>query len=144
MSYWQPHLPRTLAPASITLTDCLDASAARDPEHTALAFFGRDISYRQLQQEAKAFAGWLRNRASVKPGDRVALYMQNSPQWVIAYYGALRAGAVVVPVNPMSRAAELERYIADSGAERAVCSQQLVALAQIRAREFVVATDAYY
>jgi fatty-acyl-CoA synthase len=144
VSYWPPHLPRSLAPAPITLPQCLDASAARHPERTAIAFFGQDISYRRLQHEVEAFAGWLRHRAGVKPGDRVILYMQNSPQWVIAYYGVLRADAIVVPVNPMNRAAELQRYIEDSGAEVAVCSQELVEFAQGRVREIVVATYADY
>jgi len=144
MSYWPPHLPRTLPPATITLPQCLEASAERYPDHTAIAFFGRDITYRHLQQEVEAFAGWLRNRAGVKPGDRVVIYMQNSPQWVIAYYGVLRAGAIVVPVNPMNRADELQRYIDDSGAEVAVCSQELFEFAQTRFREIVVATYADY
>ena len=144
MSYWPPHLPHTLPPATITLPQCLEASAQRHPDHIAIAFFGREITYRRLQQEVEAFAGWLRNRAGVKPGDRVVIYMQNSPQWVIAYYGVLRAGAIVVPVNPMNRAAELQRYIDDSGAEVAVCSQELFEFAQTRFREIVVATYADY
>jgi len=139
MSYWPPHLPRSLPPATITLPECLEASAALHPEHTAVAFFGRDITYRRLQQEVEAFAGWLRNRAGVNAGDRVILYMQNSPQWVIAYYGVLRAGGIVVPVNPMNRGAELQRYIDDSGAEVAVCSQELFEFADTRFREIVVA-----
>ncbi len=144
LSYWPPQLPRTLPPATITLPQCLEASAERHPGHTAIAFFGREISYRRLQQEVEALAGWLRNRAGVKPADRVVIYMQNSPQWVVAYYAVLRTGAIVVPVNPMNRAAELQRYIDDSGAEVAVCSQELFEFAQTRFREIVVATYADY
>jgi len=144
MSYWPPHLPRILAPASITLTQSLADSAAHHPEHTAIGFFGREITYRRLRQEAQAFAGWLRNRAGVKPGDRVILYMQNSPQWVIAYYGVLAADAIVVPVNPMNRTGELQRYRDDSGAEVAVCAQELVEFANGRFREIVVASYADY
>ena len=50
----------------------------------------------------------------MKAGDRVLLYMQNSPQWVLAYYGILRANAVVVPVNPMNMTEELRHYVQDS------------------------------
>ena len=52
----------------------------------------------------------------MKRGDRVALYMQNSPQWVIAFYAILRADAVVVPINPMNLTAEVEYMLEDSGA----------------------------
>jgi len=144
VSYWPPHLPRSLPLATVTLPQCLEASAERGPDHTAIAFFGREITYRRLQQEVEAFAGWLRSRAGVKSGDRVIIYMQNSPQWVIAYYGVLRANAIVVPVNPMNRAAELQRYIDDSGAQVAVCSQELFEFANTRFREIVVATYADY
>ena len=144
MSYWPPHLPRSLPLATITIPQCLDASAQREPDRTAVAFFGRDITYRRLQQEVEALAGWMRNRAGVQPGDRVIIYMQNSPQWAIAYYAVLRAGAIVVPVNPMNRAAELQRYIDDSGAEVAICSQELFEFAQTRFREIVVATYSDY
>lgn len=144
MTYWPPHLPRTLAPATITLAQCLKRSAARAPGRIAISFFGHDVTYTRLLEEASAFAGWLRRRGGVKPGDRVALYLQNSPQWVIAYYGTLLADAVVVPVNPMNRAAELGRILADSGAQIAVCSQELVEFAIGRVREIIVASYADY
>ena len=148
MPYWPPHLPRTLAPASITLSQGLDLAAARDPSRTAIAFFGTEIGYRRLLAEANAVAGWLRVRAGVKRGGRVILYLQNSPQWAIAYYGILRADAVVVPVNPMNRAAELRRLVEDSGAEVVVCSQELaenvIAAAPNGLREIVVAAYSDY
>jgi fatty-acyl-CoA synthase len=145
MSYWPAHLPRSLPRPDTTLPFHLEASAARYPEQTAIGFFGHDISYAQLKQEADALAGWLQKRAGVEPGDRVLLYMQNSPQWLIAYYGVLRADAVVVPVNPMNRATELKRYVEDSGAEVAVCSQELAEFAMAAGlREIIVATYSDY
>jgi fatty-acyl-CoA synthase len=63
LSYWPPHLPRTLPPVTITIPQSLDASAERNPNHTAISVFGRDITYRRLQQEVEALAGWLSNRA---------------------------------------------------------------------------------
>ena len=59
-------------------------------------------------------------------GDRVLLYMQNSPQLVLAFYAILRADAVVVPVNPMNRTAELRHYVDDSGATTAFVAQDLL------------------
>ena len=141
MSYWPPHLPRTLAQAAMTLPQCLERA---DPARIAISFFGRDIGYRQLQQEARAFAGWLRHRARLKRGSRVALYMQNCPQWAIAYYGVLLADAVVVPVNPMNRAAELARIVADSGAEVIVCAQELFKNTRGLVRETVVTSYSDY
>jgi fatty-acyl-CoA synthase len=61
----------------------------------------------------------------VKKGDRVLLYMQNSPQFVLAFYGILRADAVVVPVNPMNLSTELRHYVRDSGAKLAIVAQDM-------------------
>jgi fatty-acyl-CoA synthase len=61
----------------------------------------------------------------VKKGDRVLLYMQNSPQFVLAYYGILRANAVVVPVNPMNMTTELRHYVKDAGARLAIVAQDI-------------------
>ena len=63
----------------------------------------------------------------MQAGDRVLLYLQNSPQWVIGYYAILRANAVVVPVNPMNMSEELAHYVADSGARVAITAQDLLA-----------------
>lgn len=124
-AYWPPHLPRSLPRVETTLAFNLRVSAARHPSRTAIGFFGRDLPWRAFEAEVEAFAGWLRRRAGLARGDRVVLYLQNSPQWLIAYYGALRADCVAVPVNPMSRAGELRHVLADSGARAAVCAQDL-------------------
>ena len=144
-SRWPRHLPRTLPRPDATLFANLEAAAARHGERTAIAFFGRELSYRAFHDQAVAFAGWLQKRAGVQRGDRVLLYMQNSPQWLIAYFGTLRADAVVVPANPMSRAEELAPLIADSGACVGVCAQDLAetmvaAAANTPLRVIVVAT----
>ena len=69
----------------------------------------------------------------MKRGDRVLLYMQNSPQFVIAYYAILRADAVVVPVNPMNRTEELRHYVEDSDAAVAIAGQDVCAQIEPRA-----------
>ena len=123
--YWPRNLPHTLPEIATTIGANLDVSAARYPNHPAVSFFGQDITYRRLKQESDAFAGWLQGHAGVRQGDRVFLFLQNSPQWLVSYYGILRAGAVVVPINPMSREADLRYYLSDSGATVAVCAQEL-------------------
>ena len=72
-----------------------------------------------------ALAGFLQQRCGVRRGDRVLLYAQNSPQFIIGYYAILRADGVVVPVNPMNKSEELAHYIGDSDARVAIAAQEL-------------------
>ncbi len=90
-----------------------------------MIFYDSRISYSQLRSEVDAIAGYLQQCCSVRKGDRVLLDMQNCPQFVIAYYAILRAGAVVVPVSPMNVAEELEHYVTDSGASTALIGQEV-------------------
>ena len=122
---WPRRLPAQIPPARTTLWDNLDITRRRYPDKDALRFFGSRKSFAQLHQDCEALAGWLRERAGVQPGDRVLLALQNSPQYVTAYYAVLRAGAVVVAANPMSRRAELAHYFADSGARVAICAADI-------------------
>jgi fatty-acyl-CoA synthase len=125
-AHWPLRVPHQFTPAHTTLWDNLSISARRFPHKTALDFLGSQTSYRELAQQAEQLAAWLAN-AGVKKGDRVLLYMQNCPQWVVAHFGILRANAVVVPVNPMNRAKELEHYITDAQARVAITTSDLAA-----------------
>jgi fatty-acyl-CoA synthase len=131
---WPRHLPRSLPRPATTLAHNLAVSAARYPERPAIGFFGRDLTYREFAAQVEQFAGWLQQRAGVRRGDRVALFMQNSPQWLIACHGVLRADAVVVPISPMSRADDVGHYLRDSGAMVLVCAQDLADTAIAGAR----------
>ena len=119
---WPRHVPRAIPLPATSLWDNLEVSARRYPDKPALDFLGETVTYARLREQAEALAGWLQQRAGVKRGDRVVLMMQNSPQFVIAFYAIMRADAVVVPVNPMSRADELGHYIADPEARVAICA----------------------
>jgi len=121
---WPKELPKTLTLPKTSVFTNLEISALRYPDQTAIIFYDAFITYRRLLAEVEAMAGYLQAQG-VKKGDRVLLYMQNSPQYVISYYAILRADAVVVPINPMNRAAELEHYIADTGAEVCLAGQEL-------------------
>jgi len=123
-AHWPQRVPHHLTPAHTTLWDNLDISARRFPDKDALVFLGSRTSYLQLAEQALRIASWLAS-LGVKKGDRVLLYMQNCPQWVVAHFGILRANAVVVPVNPMNRAKELEHYITDAGARVAITTADL-------------------
>ncbi|HEU4457731.1 MAG TPA: long-chain fatty acid--CoA ligase [Methylibium sp.] len=113
LKHWPARLPRELVVPETSLWFNLEVSARRYPDKPAYVFFGRTLSYRELFSQAEALAGWLEQVAGVKAGDRVALYLQNCPQYAVAYYAVLRANAVVVPVNPMNKADEFSHYIAD-------------------------------
>lgn len=122
---WPRRVPAHIHPARTTLWDNLDITRRRYPDKDALRFFGGRTSFAQLHQDCEALAGWLREHAGVRPGDRVLLALQNSPQYVTAYYAVLRAGAVVVSSNPMSRRAEFAHYLIDSGARVAICAADI-------------------
>lgn len=124
--YWPPHLPRHLVLPETTLCANLEIAARRFPRHPAVRFFGTGIDYVEFLREVEQLAGWLTRRAAVRRGDRVILYLQNSPQWLVSYYAILRADAVVVPVNPMNRASEFSHYAQDSGARVAICAQEML------------------
>jgi len=124
-SVWPARRPHSLTLPATALPYNLTVSAARYPDKAALVYYGREISYRTLADETARLAGYLQRQCAVGRGDRVMLYLQNSPQFVIGYYAVLMAGAVVVPVNPMNRTAELSHYAADSGARVAIAGQEL-------------------
>lgn len=130
LAHWPPGLPRHLTLPQTHLFHNADVSAARYPDKPFLVFYDTLVTFRQFQQQAEHIAGFLQQVCGVKAGDRVLLYMQNSPQWILAFYGILRANAVVVPVNPMNLTDELRHYVHDSGATVAFVPQDLHAQAQ--------------
>jgi long-chain acyl-CoA synthetase len=116
-------------PAEIELPDeplhaALAAVAQRYPRRIAIRFLGRSITYRELDAQANRFANAL-IALGVQKGDRIALLMPNCPQMVIAYYGGLRAGAVMVPTSPLYVESELEHQLADADATVVVCLSAL-------------------
>ncbi|WP_269501319.1 long-chain-fatty-acid--CoA ligase [Burkholderia sp. IMCC1007] len=119
-------MPRHLSVPATSLYANLDASANRHPDQVAILYYGSSISYGQLRGEVEALAGFLQQHCGVARGDRVVLYMQNSPQFIIAFYAILRADAVAVPINPMNRASELQHIVEDSGARVAFVGEELM------------------
>ena len=132
--HWPARVPHHITPPATTLWDNLAFSAKRFPHKTALQFLGSALSFQQLTQQAERIAAWLHDKG-IQKGDRVLLDMQNCPQLVAAHFGILRANAVVVPVNPMNRAKELEHYITDAQARIAITTADVAA-------EMAAASDA--
>ena len=124
---WPARLPRDLVIPETTLWFNLEVSARRYPNKAAYVFFGRSLSYAELHRQAEALAGWLQAQG-VGRGDRVALFMQNCPQFAIAFYAVQRADAVVVPVNPMNRVDEFGHYITDPQTKIVITTADLAAI----------------
>ena len=126
LPFWPAHAPKHLWVPQTHLYRNVEVSAMRFPRKPFVIFYDTVIDYARFQRETEAIAGWLQQRCGVKKGDRVLLDMQNSPQFMAAFYGILRADAVVVPVNPMNLTDELRHYVKDSGARVAFAAQELL------------------
>ncbi len=113
--HYEQGVPEHLTIPDRSLTWLLDTTASRYPGHTAFIYHGTKITYAQFSSYANRFAIGLQ-RLGVKKGDRVAIALPNIPQYPIAFYGALRAGAIVVPTNPLYTEREMQHQLADSGA----------------------------
>jgi fatty-acyl-CoA synthase len=119
-------LPKHLSQPATSLWFNLEVSATRFPERPALAFYGGVTNYLEFREQAEHLAGFLQKDCGVRRGDRVALFLHNSPQYVIGYYAILRADAVIVPINCMNTTAELEHILRDSGATVVIAAQDLL------------------
>ena len=139
--FYEEGVPRSLVYPQTTLPEILDRTAERFPQKVALRFFpdrrlpAPQTTYAQLAEQSRRFATAL-FRLGVRKGDRVALVLPNCPQYVIALYGALRLGAIVVNTNPTYVARELREQLDDAGCETVVILAELLP----RLREIHAAT----
>lgn len=117
-----------------SIVDLFESSVARFASRTAYLNMGVGLSYAELDQLSAAFASFLRNDLGLESGARVALMMPNVLQYPVALFGVLRAGCVVVNVNPLYTARELQHQLTDSGAETIVVLENFAHTVQ-RVRE---------
>src|SRR4051795_9483010 len=113
--HYEQGVPACLDIPNRSLVWLLDNAAQHHPDHTALIYYGTELTYARLSMLTKRFAIGLQ-KLGVQKGNRVAIALPNIPQYLIAFYGALRAGAVVVPTNPLYTAHELQHQLVDAGA----------------------------
>ena len=143
-AHYSPSVPASITAPEQPLTWLLDEAARTSGAFTAIEYFGARLSYTQLSSLADRFARGL-VKLGVRRGDRVAICLPNSPQFPIAFFGALKAGAVVVPTNPLYTPPELEHQLRDSDATVIVLLDQLYHnLAEVRAKtsvEHVILTN---
>src|SRR5438876_8367256 len=121
--HYEQGVPAQLKLPDHPLTWLLDQTVSRYPGHTAFIYYGTKLTYAQFSSLANRFATGLQ-RLGIKKGDRVAIALPNIPQYPIAFYGALRAGAVVVPTNPLYTEREMQHQLADSGARIIVMMEE--------------------
>ena len=131
---YDPGVPLTLDYPRLPLYQFLESAAARFPQRTATIYQGAALTYEQIDEFANRFANAL-IALGVRKGDRVALLLPNTPQFAMTYYGALKAGAIVVAVNPLWVEREVEHQLADCGAETiVVLSRRYPLIKAIRGR----------
>ncbi|QJY34668.1 long-chain-fatty-acid--CoA ligase [Diaphorobacter sp. JS3050] len=131
---WLKHYPEGV-PADIdasqypSLVALMDESFKKFADRTAYSFMGKDVSYAETDAQSRAMAGYLQSLGLAR-GDRVAIMMPNVPQYPATVAGILRAGYVVVNVNPLYTARELEHQLKDSGAKAIVIIENFGATLQ--------------
>lgn len=122
---WFKNYPKT-SPTTVdvdkyeSLLEMFEKAIRKHPDIPAYINMGKVLTYRKLEERSRAFAAYLQNELELEKGDRIALMMPNLLQYPIALFGALRAGLVVVNVNPLYTPRELEHQLNDSGAKAIV------------------------
>ena len=120
LAYYSPGVPADIDPSRYgSLVALMEESFQKYADRTAYSFVGKDISFRQTDTLSQAFAVWLQGLGLAR-GERVAIMMPNVPQYPVAVAAILRAGYVVVNVNPLYTPRELEHQLKDSGSKAIV------------------------
>jgi long-chain acyl-CoA synthetase len=134
LNNYEPKVPHTIEYPAVPLHQFLEDAASKYPSNTAAIFLNHRITYQELNDAVNKLANAL-IALGVQKGDRVALFMANCPQYPISYYAALKAGAIVAPINPLYVAREVEHQVNDAGAEFIiVMSRFYKAVQEVRAR----------
>jgi long-chain acyl-CoA synthetase len=124
LAHYQEGVPATVEVPVESVPQAFDTATARAPQRRAVVFYGRDISYGELREATDRFACALAD-LGVRKEDRVALYLLNSPQFIIAYFAALKCGATVTPISPVYTSHEVRYQLENSGARAIVCQDIL-------------------
>ncbi len=124
LKHYQPGVPATVEVPLKSVPQAFDEATDRAPDRAAVVFYGRSISYRELRDATDRLAGALAS-LGIRKGDRIALYLLNSPQFIIAYFAALKCGATVTPISPVYTSHEVRYQLQDSGARAVICQDIL-------------------
>jgi len=129
LSSWPQGVSQSIKYPEIALGEVLRNSAAESPDSVAVSYFGTELTFKQLDKLVDKFAEALQD-LGIKKGDRVAIYLPNVPQFVIAYYAALRVGAIVVALSPLYKETEISHILRDSGAQVLIAWDRLYPFVQ--------------
>jgi len=124
LKFYEPGVPSDLAVPLKSVPQAFDDATAKFGAKAAMVFYGREIGFRELRDHTDRLAGALAG-LGLKKGDRVGLYLLNSPQFVIAYFAALKLGCTVTPISPVYTSHEVKFQLENSGARVVVCQDIL-------------------
>jgi long-chain acyl-CoA synthetase len=124
LKFYPEGVPATVEIPERSLPDVFDEVAGKYSSRAAMIFYGNKISFGKLREEVDRFATAL-HELGIRKGDKIALYLLNSPQYVIAYFGALKVGATLTPISPVYTSIEVKHQVEDSEAESIVCQDFL-------------------
>ena len=124
LAHYPEGVPQELDIPDISVQELFDRMAEKYSKKVALIFYGKKISYRELHEATDRFAAALAD-LGVQKGDTVALYLLNCPQYVIAYFGALKTGAKITPISPVYTSKEVKHQLQDSSAKTVICEDLL-------------------
>ncbi len=127
--FWPEGVPRSIEYPETSLSDLLKKKAEKYPDKTAIVYFDKPMTYRELDVASDRFATALSD-LGVKKGDKVALFLANIPQFVVAYYGILKIGAIETAISPLYKEREVEHQLSDSEAETIVILDVLYPILQ--------------
>jgi long-chain acyl-CoA synthetase len=119
-----PEIPAEIQISTKSVNEAFDEATVKWKDRTAIIFYGKKISYGELREKVDRFATAL-SRLGVKKGERVAFLLLNSPEHIIAFYGAVKLGAVITPISPVYVSSEIKHQLVDSGAETLICQDIL-------------------
>jgi long-chain acyl-CoA synthetase len=120
LKWYLEGVPKDITVEEKSVVDTFNEVTEKWKDKTAVIFYGRKVSYKELRDQVDRFAAALHD-LGVKKGDKIALLLLNSPQFIIAYYGALKAGATLTAISPVYVSPEIKYQIEDSGARMLVC-----------------------
>ena len=124
LKFYPAGVPETIEIPDKSLPQVFDEVAARYSSRDAVVFYGNKISYGKLKEDVDRFAAAL-HALGVGKGDKLALYLLNSPQFIVAYFGALKAGATITPISPVYTSIEIKHQLHDSEADNIICQDFL-------------------